>query len=262
MHQVHDDSTKLKFNVPHAHHLRYQGISLLPFTIDHLGGLGYQATNFLFGSQSQIPAASQPPEWTTSTFRTNPEAYTLYKDSLDTIPSGILLPSATHNWQLRSPRPPRFGRTYHTYTPTQWATQALALNLTKTLSQHIITHRNRILTHTEHQRRIHKQTSTLQAPYYLPPPPFLLPSDTTLETTSQIFTESHLLKLPVENNQNPHILIKGLTSRAESRVKCQLLSSSPTAHMHTSLDTSTSMSHEEIHFLTIPRRRGGKANKP
>jgi hypothetical protein len=188
-HQVHDDSAKLKFNVPHAHHLRYQGISLLPFMIDHLGGLGYQATDFLFGSQSQIPAASLPPEWTTSTFRTNPEAYALFQDSLDTIPSGIL-PSATHHWQLGYPKPPRFGRTYHTYTPTQWATQALALNLTKTLSQHIITHRNRILTHSEHQRRIHKQATTLSAPYYLPPPPFLLPSDTTLEPTAQLATES------------------------------------------------------------------------
>lgn len=99
-----------------------------------------------------------PPTWTTTTFRTNPEAYTLYIDSTDLTPSGIL-PSTTHNRQLGSPKPPRFGRTYNTYTPTQWATQALALNLTKALSRHIITHRQRILTHTEHQRRIHKQTT-------------------------------------------------------------------------------------------------------
>jgi hypothetical protein len=149
-HQVHDDSTKLKYNIPHAHHLRHQAIAILPFTIDHLGGLGYQATTFLFGDQPQIPSAGQPPNWLPSHFRNNPEAYALYEDSTNIIPSGIL-PTATHNWQLGSPKSSRFGRTYHTYTPTQWATQALALNLTKALSHHILSHRNRITTFTANQ---------------------------------------------------------------------------------------------------------------
>jgi hypothetical protein len=52
-HQVHNDSAKQKYNVPHAHQLLTHNIALLPFTIDHLGGIGHQATQFLFGTEEK-----------------------------------------------------------------------------------------------------------------------------------------------------------------------------------------------------------------
>jgi hypothetical protein len=175
--QVHDVSTKQKYNVPHAHHLQQQGIALLPFTIDHLGGFGFQATNFLFGQHSTLTSGHSEPSWTIQNLRNNPTAIDLYHYSKTHIPQGIL-PKATKFWNQRSSHSTRYGHTYHTYTPESWATQALALNLTKALTHHLLTHMKRIQTFSAHNRKIHKQLSITQPPpYYLPPPPFLLPSE-------------------------------------------------------------------------------------
>jgi hypothetical protein len=157
--QVHDVSTKQqynKYNVPHAHHLQQQGIALFPFTINHQGGLGFQATNFLFGHHSIFLPVHSEPSWTTQNFCTNPPAIDLYHYSKTHIPpQAILLPKATKNWNQRSFQSTTcFGRTYHTYTPESWATQALALNLTKALIHHLLTHMRRIQTFEAHQRKI------------------------------------------------------------------------------------------------------------
>jgi hypothetical protein len=178
-HQVHDFSARQKYNVPHAHLLLTHNIILLPFTIDHLGGLGFQATQFLFGTD--VPAASQPPQWNTTSFRTNPAALDLFHHGDKHTPRAILS-KASHQWNLESPERQKFGRTYHTFTPTQWATQALSLNLCKALTHHLITHSRRLLTHDAHQRPTQKNSNaTTVAPFYLPPPPFLLPSQTALD---------------------------------------------------------------------------------
>jgi hypothetical protein len=185
---VHDDSARQKYNVPHAHQLLTHNITLLPFTIDHLGGLGYQATQFLFGST--LPPASLKPQWEPQSFRSNPDAFTLYQHSSQQMPNAIFS-TATHKWNIGSPQHQRFGRTYHTFTPTQWATQALALNLCKALSHHLLTHKNRLMTHAAHQRRTQKQTtSTPIPPFYLPPPPFLPPSPTTLPVDLPFATDT------------------------------------------------------------------------
>jgi hypothetical protein len=194
--QVHDVSTKQKYNVPHAHHLQQQGIALLPFTIDHLGGLGFQATNFLFGHHAIFLPVHSEPSWTTQNFRTNPPAIDLYHFSKTHIPQAILS-KATRNWNQRSSQSTRFGSTYHTYTPESWATQALALNLTKALLHHLLTHIRRIQTFEAHQRKIHKQLSLTQPPpYYLPPPPFLLPSDSPPSFLSDMHQDACHPSLP------------------------------------------------------------------
>lgn len=177
--QVHDDSAKRKFNVPHAPHLSHQKIILIPFTIDHFGGLGHFANRFLFGTHTISPPP--PPPWTPDTFRANPEAYTLFQTSLQQTPSGIF-PRATHHWTHGALDSTRFGTTYHTFTPTQWATQVMALNLSKALSHHLLTHLRRLTTHTANHRRPTTHDSiTDTPPLYLPPLPVLLPGGTTLD---------------------------------------------------------------------------------
>jgi hypothetical protein len=188
-HQVHDDSAKMKYNVPHAHQLYCQNISLLPFTVDHLGGIGHIATQFLFGDS--IPSSSLPPQWIQNSFRTNPAAYTLLLHSTKNTPHAVLQ-KANHQWHSGTSPPTRFGRTYHTYTPSQWATQALALNLSKALTHHLLLHTNRILTQTTHQRKTQRQTQyTTIPPFYLPPPPFLNPSETTIDLPTATTPTSH-----------------------------------------------------------------------
>jgi hypothetical protein len=192
--QVHDDSTKQKFNVAHAHHIQHQGIALLPFTIDHLGGLGYHATQFLFGQHPTILPINTEPSWTLQNFRNNPAAIELYNYSKSLLPKGIL-PTATKKWNQQYFRPTRYGQTYHTFTPESWATQALAINLTKALTHHLLTHTHRIHTYNEHQRKIHKQNHHIETPpYYLPPPPFLLPSE----------SPAHDTLLPAASHDAPH----------------------------------------------------------
>jgi hypothetical protein len=116
-HHVHHNSAKQKYNVPHAHQLLTHNIALLPFTIDHLGSIGYyQATQVLF--RSTLPAASQLPH--TTSFCSNQAALDLFNHSIPPlIPTTIL---TTHRWNLGSPHRQPFGCTYHTFTPTQWAT--------------------------------------------------------------------------------------------------------------------------------------------
>jgi hypothetical protein len=72
-HNVHDDSAKQMFNVPHAYALVTHNIILLPITIDHHGGLGPFATSFFFGQNNPtITVAAPPPSWSSQTFTHNP----------------------------------------------------------------------------------------------------------------------------------------------------------------------------------------------
>jgi hypothetical protein len=174
--QIHDDSAKHKFNVPHAYQLHQNNILLLPFTIDHLGGFGPFATTFLYGQSH--PSAATMPHWTDSTFKANPPAYELFLHSKNTIPRAIL-PRATQHWHQGTTSHPHFGSTRYTSTPEQWATQALALNTCKALTHHILTHLNRVKTHVHHQRHSQRRTH-IHTPFYLPPPPFLHPTDTPI----------------------------------------------------------------------------------
>jgi hypothetical protein len=121
------------------------------------------------------PVASLP-TFTANSFRSNPDGYDLFHDSTKHSPTAIL-PKASHYWHQSTHQPARYGSTYHTHTPTQWATQALALNLSKALALHLLHNLSRITSHIAHQRRTQRQANTATpAPFYLPPLPFLLPS--------------------------------------------------------------------------------------
>jgi hypothetical protein len=158
-HKVHDDSARQKFNVPHAYALHAHNIILLPFTIDHLGGLGPFATTFLFGNlhNAIIPAAGPLPTWTPQSFPKNPDAYLLYRRTIENCPSN-LLSLASHNWNLGAQVTRPFGSTYHTATPTSWALQTLGLNMVKALAHHCHNTIEKLTHYAETQRPLYKNS--------------------------------------------------------------------------------------------------------
>jgi hypothetical protein len=155
--KVHDESARQKFNVPHAYALLTHNIILLPFTLDHLGGLGSFATTFLFGDPTTaiIPTASSIPKWTPQSFFRNPDAYLLYLRTIERCPKNILH-SANHNWNMGAQTRRPFGSTYHTATPSSWAIQTLGLNLVKALAHHCHYSMGKISQHAATQRPLYK----------------------------------------------------------------------------------------------------------
>jgi hypothetical protein len=170
--RVHSDSAKAKLNVPHASSLVHSNITLLPFTIDPLGGLGPFASRFLFSS-SQLPL----PTWTIHSFPTNPLAYDLVQRLHQFSPTNIS-DHATRNWQSGQPVPLRFGHSHNSFTPTQWITQTLALNISTALATHGLQQIARLLVHDIQQNPAHQRVSqhtptghtfSLRPPIRLPP---------------------------------------------------------------------------------------------
>jgi hypothetical protein len=135
--KAHQTSARAKFIGPNPNviaELNSEGILLLPFTIDHLGGLGHFFHHFLYPPDSLIPAP-EPPPWTDSTDFTHHPAFVAYSATAH-CPSKILH-LANRNWFQTNGTATRFGSSHHTASPQQWATQALALNLSYRLAQHI-----------------------------------------------------------------------------------------------------------------------------
>jgi hypothetical protein len=201
-HKVHDDSARQKFNVPHAYALHTHNIILLPFTIDHLGGLGPFATTFFFGdlASATIPSAGSFPIWTPQSFPKNPDAYLLYRRTIDHCPKDILH-SANHHWNSGAQVKRPFGSTYHTATPSLWAIQTLGLNIVKALSHHCQTTIAKIQNNAATQRPLYKNSQisfpTAASPTYKPlrvtdtcyfptQDPFTPPQDPTAEDTTLI----------------------------------------------------------------------------
>ena len=131
--QAHHDSCHKKFSVDYAPHLISQGIFLLPFTVDHLGGLGPFAHSFLYSNECQVQPASTAPNWSSNNFRL-PSTFDLYQNAL--YSPKALLPFTDSAWSTTSSSKP-FGSSYHTHYPSQWATQTLGLNTSMALAKHL-----------------------------------------------------------------------------------------------------------------------------
>ena len=65
----HKESALRKICIAHAQALLAHGVSILHFTINHLGGLGSFASTFLYGTplSCKIQPAEPPPNWTPNT---------------------------------------------------------------------------------------------------------------------------------------------------------------------------------------------------
>ena len=143
-HSVHHKASRDKFcssqqriKAINDHHL-----VLLPFTVDHLGGLGYFAHQLLFSNKktpTTLPPLPPKPPWpddrlggTDARTKPRPDSFQAYQTALK-APSGLIF-LANEHWDSSH----RFGSSYHQHTPAQWALQHLALNVSSALVQHCI----------------------------------------------------------------------------------------------------------------------------
>lgn len=125
--------------------LNHHGITLYPFSVDHLGGIGPLARSLLF-KQARSPFLSE--DATTRNFPHEPalQAFSAANDN----PLAILT-TATSAWTYMYHRNTTqyFGSTHASKTPSQWAVQVLALNISKSISLHLYKHaQTHYLTHS------------------------------------------------------------------------------------------------------------------
>lgn len=111
-----------------AHH-----IALIPFTVDHLGGLGPFAATLLF-TPSDSPITQPPPTPITAFNFQHRSAEIAHDVALDS--SLHVAHHANREWSRTHPTT-RFGQTYHTMTPQQWSLQSLSLNISHGLGQYL-----------------------------------------------------------------------------------------------------------------------------
>ena len=137
-HRVHEESAREKICVPYAKAFLIHGVTVLPFTVDHLGGLGSFATSFLFGSSATatIQPAEKAPPWTIQDFCSNKVAFPLYQQIDDIVPKALFPRQTRHGAPLPTPRvtdpptTPSFPRNgpckrWHSTRPLAWQTTSL-----------------------------------------------------------------------------------------------------------------------------------------
>jgi hypothetical protein len=107
------------------------GIQLLPFSLDHLGGIGPLGQRFL----GLLPDPPPPPAFPPS-FHQDPAASSLFTRVSGPLGATALLPRADSVWRARHGTQ-YFGTSYHSTLPSQWARQTLGLNATLALSAHL-----------------------------------------------------------------------------------------------------------------------------
>jgi hypothetical protein len=108
-------------------------IALIPFTVDHLGGLGPFAIALLFDPHDSPLTAPPPTPITAYNFK-HPSAHTAHDTALA---SPLHVAShANREWAKTHPQT-SFGQTHHTMTPKQWAFQALSLNISHGLGKYL-----------------------------------------------------------------------------------------------------------------------------
>ena len=113
--------------------LEQKKIALIPFTIDHLGGIGYQSHCFLFHPNS-APFAQPAALSANNSFCTGSLSPATRCRAVATPIE--LLTKANEHWRspINNYRP--IGSTYHSNSPTQWALQMLSANFCISFATH------------------------------------------------------------------------------------------------------------------------------
>jgi hypothetical protein len=135
--KAHHDRTRSKFlrkdSPDLIREVNENHIYLSPFTVDHLGGLGYHAHCFFFGRNARSRPPPKPPYVTLSDLSGNDQAHHAYAMSFR-CPSG-LFPRADASW--RELTPDAFGATHHTSTPSSWGYHFFAQATSNALLTHL-----------------------------------------------------------------------------------------------------------------------------
>jgi hypothetical protein len=123
-----------------------QQMLLLPFTVDHLGGIGPLAHRLLFG-----PDPTRAPDPPPSSFPTGRSSLYLYDMAYSPLAPSNLFKRADDNWTTLNPFQ-RYGPSYHTSLPSHWGQQFLGLNFTALLTNHLQAGIARLLAHHRNAR--------------------------------------------------------------------------------------------------------------
>ena len=132
----------------------HAGTTIVPFSVDPLGGLGPTAHALLFGTQFDPP----PPLPKGLSFQL-PHANLAYQQ-YKSLPTGILN-LATSNWIKSCPK--TLDPEIKAFTPTKWARQSLGLNLVTALAKHL--HRALHKVRQASAQATHTRTRALGIPF-------------------------------------------------------------------------------------------------
>ena len=177
--KTHQDAARDKFcrDPTTAQHLYDNGVYLLPFTVDHLGGLGSFAENLLFPSEHQphLFHPAKPPTWNDPHFGKNshrssahPQAFALFQETTH-APANLLTAANKETKKFCYPEA-------HIYSMGHFAKASLSHAIVTSLAVHV---NNRMTAihqyHTTRQKRT-TQLQNLSRPHFAPITPIYSPA--------------------------------------------------------------------------------------
>ena len=160
-----------------AKHLFDNGIYLIPFTVDHLGGLGSFADRLLFPSEyhPHIFTTTQPPPWQNPYFgkdqkrsKPQPSAFRLFEESTET-PSNLLTAANAKTKKFSYPEA-------HIYSIGHFAKASLGHAIVSALATHANNNIGAIRQHQSKQKLRTTQLHNLASPCFAPVTPIYSPA--------------------------------------------------------------------------------------
>ena len=177
--KTHQEAARNKFcrDPNTVRHLFHNGVYLLPFTVDHLGGIGSFAEHLLFSSDHQphLFHPGQPPPWNDPHFgkdakrsSAHPQAFALYQETPH-APSNLLSAANKETKKFCYPEA-------HIYSLGHFAKASLSHAIVSSLAIHVNNHMAAINHfHTTKQKR-QTQLRNLSRPQYVPITPIYSPA--------------------------------------------------------------------------------------
>ena len=177
--KTHQDAARDKFcrDPTTAQHLYDNGVYLLPFTVDHLGGLGSFAEHLLFPSEHQphLFHPGKPPTWDDPHFGKNslrssahPQAFALFQETTH-APANLLTAANKETKRFCYPEA-------HLYSMGHFAKASLSHAIVTSLAIHVNNHMTAIHQyHTARQKRT-TQLQNLSRPFFAPITPIYSPA--------------------------------------------------------------------------------------
>ena len=117
--------------------LNANDITLLPFTLDHLGGLGHFTHTFLFGTHPPPPFSPPPPKPPLSSPQDFPHSPAFFAFQRALHAPNNLLARASRQWRTQTKNTHLPGHARTTNSPSHWALQSLALHISLSLTTHL-----------------------------------------------------------------------------------------------------------------------------
>ena len=177
--RTHQEAARAKFcrDPDTAKHLFDNGIYLIPFTVDHLGGLGSFADRLLFPStyHPHLFTTTQPPPWHNPYFgkdqqrsKPQPSAFRLFEEST-AAPSNLLTAANAKTKNFSYPEA-------HIYSIGHFAKASLGHAIVSALATHANNNIGAIRKHQSRQKLRTTQLQNLASPCFAPVTPIYSPA--------------------------------------------------------------------------------------